>query len=374
MSAPRIDTGTLAFRQVLAASAAGDQARVDALVSLAQRKLFAATWPGPNQVTRTLTNSDGQTALPLFTGMDSLETTATRFGWRDPDGSLQFRELGAREALRYALTRGVHFVVLDIGEAHSVEFSRDELEPLLQLQAARGHATGPLNVSSPEAQAALLEAVRKSQRPAQDGEVARAAAESGEQPVHRNVPKRPVSQPLTSATRPPSVKPPPVLSANDNVTGAGAGRGRTPLPGTLSTSATARAGRAPAAGRARDGAASASAINREGAPPTRDDLRKHKPLQAPKVVLSDALRLGISAGLRAFPEVEWACVAADDTPIPVIGVRVDPSFLNRVAEITDAILGAADKQGVELQVLLLNNTELVKSAHKCGHAFYPWRK
>ena len=91
-------------------------------------------------------------------------------------------------------------------------------------------------------------------------------------------------------------------------------------------------------------------------------------------LLSDALRLGMSASLRAFPEVEWACVVADDSEIPVIGVRVDPSFLNRVAEITDAILGAAEKHSVDLQVLLLNNAELVKSAHKHGKAFYPWRK
>ena len=126
---------------------------------------------------------------------------------------------------------------------------------------------------------------------------------------------------------------------------------------------------APTAGRQREVAAARSA------PPTRDDLRKHiKALAPPTLVLSDALRHGISAALRAFPEVEWACVVADDSTIPVIGLRVDPSFLNRVAEITDAILGAAEKQGGELQVLLLNNPELVKSAHRNGLAFYPWRK
>jgi hypothetical protein len=126
------------------------------------------------------------------------------------------------------------------------------------------------------------------------------------------------------------------------------------------------------------GAAAGSGKRRDGtgraAPPTRDDLRPIKLLEPPTIILSDALRLGISASLRAFPEVEWACVVSDDSPIPVIGVRVDPSFLNRVAEITDAILGAAEKQGMELQVLLLNNADLVKSAHKHGHAFYPWRK
>ena len=69
MSGPLpIDTATIAFRRVLAEATAGEQARVDALVVLAQRTLFIATWPAPNQVARTLTNSDGETALPLFTG------------------------------------------------------------------------------------------------------------------------------------------------------------------------------------------------------------------------------------------------------------------------------------------------------------------
>ena len=95
-SSTPIDTATVAFRRVLADATAGDQARVDALVVLAQRRMYAATWPGPSQMVRTLTNSDGETALPLFTGLDSLESTATRFGWRDPDGSLQWKELTAR--------------------------------------------------------------------------------------------------------------------------------------------------------------------------------------------------------------------------------------------------------------------------------------
>lgn len=370
MSGPApVDTATIAFRRVLAESTAGEQARVDALVVLSQRTLYAATWPGPNQIARTLTNSDGETALPLFTGTDSLETTATRFGWRDPDGSIQFRELGAREALRHALARGVHFVVLDIGTDHSVEFSRDELEPLLQLQTTGG--SGPYAASG-EPHAAILEAVRRSSKPAASSYMPAAGAGSlaavgGSLRPHRLTPKRPVSQPLTGGAKPPSVKPPPVLSANDN-SPLGLARGRTPIPGTV-PKVTANRGFAAGSGKRRDGTSGSRT-----APPTRDDLRPMKVLEPPTIVLSDAARLGISAALRAFPEVEWACAVSDESPIPVIGVRVDPSFLNRVAEITDAILGAAEKQGMELQVLLLNNAELVKSAHKHGHAFYPWRK
>src|SRR4051794_17351765 len=332
-SAP-VDTATIAFHRVLAESTAGEQARVDALVVLSQRTLYAATWPGPNQIARTLTNSDGQSALPLFTGMDSLETTATRFGWREPDGSIQFRELGAREALRHALARGVHFVVLDIGTDHSVEFAREELEPLLQLQMA-GHS-GPFAATG-EPQAAILDAVRRSTRPPTSGylpepSTGSSAAIGGYQRPQRLTPKRPVSQPLTGGARPPSVKPPPVLSANDN-SPLGLARGRTPIPGALPSVP----GKRPSARKRADGTPG------RASPPTRDDLRPLKQLEPPKLVLSDALRLGISAGLRAFPEVEWACVVSDESSIPVIGVRVDPSFLNRLAEITDAILGAAEK-------------------------------
>ena len=64
---------------------------------------------------------------------------------------------------------------------------------------------------------------------------------------------------------------------------------------------------------------------------------------------------------------------SDGSEIPLIAVRVDPSFLNRVADITDVIMDAGEKQALSLQVLLLNNQELVKNARKNGKAFYPWR-
>jgi hypothetical protein len=80
----------------------------------------------------------------------------------------------------------------------------------------------------------------------------------------------------------------------------------------------------------------------------------------------------LSSELRGFPEVEWACLLVDDSDLPQIGVRIDPSFLNRVADITDVILDVGERQSVALQVLLLNNQDLVKNARRNGRAFYPW--
>ena len=80
----------------------------------------------------------------------------------------------------------------------------------------------------------------------------------------------------------------------------------------------------------------------------------------------------LSSELRGYPEVEWACVLVDESDVPLIGVRVDPSFLNRVADITDVILDVGERQAVTLQVLLLNNQDQVKNARRNGRAFYPW--
>lgn len=80
----------------------------------------------------------------------------------------------------------------------------------------------------------------------------------------------------------------------------------------------------------------------------------------------------LSSELRGYPEVEWACVLVDESDVPLIGVRVDPSFLNRVADITDVILDVGERQSVALQVLLLNNQDQVKNARRNGRAFYPW--
>ncbi|HET8939494.1 MAG TPA: SseB family protein, partial [Polyangiales bacterium] len=150
----RIDHATIAFRLALAEASEQEQARVDALMALWQRSVFAATWPSPNEAPRTLTNSHGETALPLFSGLDTLEVGADRFSWREANGSIRYREMPAHEALRYALTRQVNFVVLDVGFEHNVEFAREEFEPLIAQREP-----------SPSASAAVLDAIRRNSRP-----------------------------------------------------------------------------------------------------------------------------------------------------------------------------------------------------------------
>jgi hypothetical protein len=538
-SSARVDQATIAFRRVLAEANVGEQARVDALVVLSQRTVYAATWPGQNQAARTLTNSEGESALPLFTGLDVLETTATRFGWRDADGSLQFRELGAREALRHALARGVNFVVVDIGCEHSVEFAREELEPLMQLQNLRG-GTGPFAATG-ERQAAILDAVRRSSsRPprssgmpantqgpiaASDGRLGRGPLDALSRDAHASVRetqpsppmaaaaarRRPSSQslraavpsaaltadagdamlssgsdsardyglpglPLAPASRSSSDEvvspatpldasmfatpasshassgagsisagdvgahvasgsalnqallqasaalkhdaPRPPTAANAKVPPAGKhATGPNPLAESVSggarrTGANPLAETAPGSPRRTGGAlrqtgsnstdaAGASAAGSPPAPqptaaepgmrdstvgaqrspvkprddePTIADRGNERSLSAPRVALADEVLRGISGGLRAFPEVEWACVLSDGSEIPLIGLRVDPSFLNRVADITDAVMGAGEKHSADLQVMLLNNQELMKNARRHGKAFYPWRR
>ena len=93
-----------------------------------------------------------------------------------------------------------------------------------------------------------------------------------------------------------------------------------------------------------------------------------------EVPLSDELLDGISDQLRQFPEVEWACETSDGSSVPIVGLRVDPSFLNRVAEITAAITDTAQRVGAPLTVLLLTDPERMREARAAGNVFFPGRR
>ncbi|MET0385313.1 MAG: SseB family protein [Polyangiales bacterium] len=412
MSASRVDEATVAFRRVLADASSGEQARVDALVALVQRMVFVATWPGPNQAARTLTNSHGESALPLFTALDVLEGTATRFGWRNPDGSLQFRELGAREALRHAIARNVHFVVVDMGCEHSVEFAREELEPLLAQQPA--NPAGP-QASAQDRQAAVLEAVRRnSQRPPRaplptgpsptlSGPAlapGRVPTITGASPIlgasapspSISGPSRTITAPSATITGPsPTISGPvPIQSpqrraasrqlSHDLPPPAATAARRTPVPALRTqTSDVAQGAQQPTQPRVRPPSADFGGRPPEpkeprgrGDEPTLSE-RASRPLILPEG-LDDTVLQALGVELRAFPEVEWACVLSDGSDLPVIAVRIDPSFLNRVTDITDVIMDVGEQQSLSLQVLLLNTQDLVKRARRNGHAFYPWKR
>lgn len=442
-----VDQATVAFRRLLGEAGASERARVDALFVLSQRTVFAGTWPG-QQAVRTLTNRQGETAMPLFSGRDALEDTATRFGWRGPDGVLHLRELSAREALQHALARGVHFVVLDIGTEHAVEFSREEIEPLLSVQKARG---GDAFAATGEPEAVIRQAVRRSSRPprpsddmlmpapaparvlgsaveidmpfaelkARGGRAvsqpitphaarASAAQSSATRPAPQPVPARANPQVAASATstaRMPAQRAPsqstlgvarPPAPLQPSATGASAASHRAVMAATSVTAPSTRPA-APAAARAQvrvaehDEAARPDASETVARPAHADDTERtaaepaHEAASSEResgeqakaslaALVPDTLLQAISNGLRAFPEVEWACVLPETSGVPTIGVRVDPSFLNRVAEVTDAIMSAASACSQDLSVMLLNSPESVKSARKSGQAFYPWKR
>jgi hypothetical protein len=381
MAASGVDQVTIAFRRVLAEASASEQARVDALMALWQRTVYAATWPGPNQAARTLTNSHGESALPLFTGLDALDASATRYGWRGPDGTLLFRELPAREAVRHALARNVQFVVMDIGCEHCVELAREELEPLLHL-AAQPNGTSPY-AGTEQRHQAVLEAVRRSNRPPRMPPPAAPAPAIGSSVPRTLEPARVVPH----ASLGPQPPPPPL-----------AARLRTPVPmmrgaiGDLAMSMRPAPLHSSAPPEARplpelplvpaansqlfaDAPNTANTSRRDDEPTLADRMLVRETRATPAgSAISDVALLALSSGLRGFPEVEWACVLSDGSEIPQIGLSIDPSFLNRVADITDAIMDVGEQQSLALQVLLLNNQELVKNARKNGRAFYPWRR
>jgi hypothetical protein len=96
-----------------------------------------------------------------------------------------------------------------------------------------------------------------------------------------------------------------------------------------------------------------------------------RPLQVP---LSDALLTALDAELRKYPEIEWACQVSDGSETPVVAVRVDPSFMTRVDEITDTVVGCAQQRANPVAVLMLTDPETMRDARAQGEVFFPWRK
>jgi hypothetical protein len=274
--------------------------------------------------------------------------------------------------------RAVHFVVIDIGFDHSVEFAREEIEPLLSAQA--GTAGVPSALSAPQQpEAAILEAVRRTKPP-------RAPLSAAQPQPRTRTPSGALVAPdaeLTTAASP-----------------LAAARVRTPLPGDrravtapVAESVPLQSGVASPAGtgnlqvetrpltfaatQAHAQGHGQATIAGVGAPTAATAEGGDALAPANDVVpstLSDTALQALCAGLRAFPEVEWACVLLDGSDTPQIALRIDPSFLNRVTDITDAVLEVGEQQSLVLQVLLLNNQDLVKHARKSGRAFYPWRR
>lgn len=188
------DPALEAFRRLLAESSHGGQTKVDALVALSQRTVFVVTWTPEGDDFRSLVNSDGQNALPLFTDLAQLEDATKRFGWSGPDGKTPYKEVGAREALRHTLVHELGFVVVDITSSHALEIERAEIEPLLRSRH-RSDSSGPFAAVGRISET-MLQATRSRDSVSPPGDYAEAA---------RNADDTGVQVKTTSAAPPASV-------------------------------------------------------------------------------------------------------------------------------------------------------------------------
>lgn len=317
-----------AFRRLLREAATGGQAKVDALLALAQRTVFVATHTPDGDDLRTLVNGNEDTALPVFTRLDELERAAAHFGWQgDGAGTPPTRELGARQALRYVIAHDLDFAVVDIAAPWRLEVERSEIEPLVSGNAEPGPFGGVGKLSS-----SVMRAVNAVPPPSPGGR------RSSTPPPSLPASAPPAADPDGRASAPPPSSAPPPR--------------RTP---------SRPSSRPPSAA---------------GVPSLLPDGRT---LGAPDAPPSDDFLDAAFLVLKDYPEVEWAswCAARNaDTgaTCPAVAMRVDAGYRMRVDEIVGAVADAGTKAGHDrVEVLLLDDPELLRTAKTDGVAFYPWR-
>jgi hypothetical protein len=350
------DRALEAFRRLLLDAAAGGQAKVDALVALSQRTLFVATWTHGGDDYRTLTSSQKQSALPVFTDEASLQEAAARFGWLGPDGSVPHKEVGARQVFRHVLAHDLGFLVVDIASAHALECERAEIEPLLATRG-RSDSSGPFAAVGRVSES-MLQAVKPTRggsvagvpapvvsSEAIEGGAVRPSSVGQRPPPRASVPEvpRPAPRPpppgVTAGPRPPSSQSSPRPE------------GLTVTQGTLDPS--------------RPSATFGSGGTNVQITPLRDEP-------------SDDLLDALSTVLRGYPEVEWAALfLAARGPVaaqPTAGLRVDVAYRARVNDIVLALRKAADAAGASLDVLLLDDPKLMRTARSEGLLFFPWKR
>ncbi len=147
MASPVDDRGVETFLRLLRRGASSARAKAEALEGMVARDVWLATWEPRAEGFRTLINGDGEEALAVFSSERELMAAARQFGWLDPDGNLATHESAGEDILRHAWTREYAFVVVDIANAHSLEYNREEIRVVLREM----DATGPFRTSRPPA-------------------------------------------------------------------------------------------------------------------------------------------------------------------------------------------------------------------------------
>ncbi len=310
-----MDSNNAALHRLLTDAQQGGQAKVDALIALAQRTLWVVSWPNPADGYRTLVNSGGMAALPVFTERPMLDSAAERFGWVGPDGSIAALEVGARQALSFARERSLAFVVVDIVADHSLEIAQSELEPLLTPAARR------------ESQGAFAGAGRISTLLKQSVRATPTAPLPAVGPI-----RAPTPPPGALAPARPQVQAPPPGSS----------------PGSVQ--APSSPGSVPA-----------------GEPsPLVSASRLMTLTSNPDPALVDRL----DAVLRNYPEVEWACLGLASAAQTILVLRIDPRMRTRVDNLRTE-LGAVSNG---MPITLLDEPAVMRAARIEAFVFFPWRK
>jgi len=369
------DQGLDAFRRLLKEGAAGGSAKVDALLALAQRTVYVATWTEGGEEYRTLVNGNGQSALPIFTDDDELDRAASHFGWVD-EGMPRTprRELGAREALRYVVSHNLDFLVVDIAASWRLEAEAGEIEPLL---TGRAEPAGPY-AGMGKVSSSVMRAVKPTpptgQTVALESAVGRAGFPTGEKTDTDPRPSLPPSPAASRVGQPPAepdVAPARFAASKSSAPSAPAASPPPAAPSETASQPGSRPSLPSPPPPPPPGAVGNAATDL--LPP--DQARLGPPDGSP----SDALIDAFHEVLREYPEVEWAayCTAAaseDDPTSPAVGLRVDAGFRKRVDDLAAALRRTSHQvEGSAMRVLLLDKPELVRTARSEALVFYPWR-
>ena len=322
-----VDPHLAALHRLLADAAAhGGQSTLDALVALTYRSVFVAPWPAGIPGYRTLVNSQGMAALPVFTDRAQIVDAGERFGWRDPTGAIAAVEVPCVEALVHAKTSELAFVVVDITSEHSLEIARDAVDAVLE-PSARKEPSGLIRLPTT--------------RPMSAGGTSRPSAMASS-----------TSLPRVSGSSPPAPSRPTSASALPP----------TPLSALVEHPTSA-------------GGSSAPRAIEPTVDPTQGTLGVCLPsalLAAPAEVPADALLDELEAMLRGYPEVEWACIGTGPDGGRVLGLRVEARIRQRVQEIAGrASLAVAP---ATLPVVLLDDPAHMRHARQEALVFYPWRR
>jgi hypothetical protein len=369
-----------ALRRLMGEAASGGAAKVDAVTALAQRTLFVPTWRIGDDGFRTVVNSSGIAAMPVWLDLAGIEEASRMFGWAMPDGRVPYKEIGARAALGHALAHNL-LVVVELGGDPSMEIEQDELRPLL---AARATPVPPARMATPIAAPAGFVPPAAEARMTQPTPAAQAASPRVTPTPPARMPS-PIAAPAGYVPGTPARKPqrfdessapfaaPPELPRSSladpqRAQEAPQTRVSQAQPSRVAAPDTSRASQVARGSSVPGGAVQATFGSGPGAVTI-------GPLQSEA---GDTLLRALADALREFPEVEWALLASvargPAAAVPTVAVRVDPSFRTRVGDIVAAVRAAASSEGAGLDVLLLDDAKLMKQARAAGQPFYPWRR